>query len=162
MYRLEKGNVCTCAISTINIKNGYQTYYILTIQSGFNRLFIDIMNFVQVLLTTTHQLHVYHWQTESYAAHQAFGGAYDAIDGLMDQFVEVFMGKYGKVASKGGFDIKLANITDKKPEDFIDEVIEFMTTEVPKVLKETDSDLLNIRDEIVAELNKLKYLLTLS
>jgi DNA-binding ferritin-like protein len=120
------------------------------------------MNFVQVLLTTTHQLHVYHWQTESYAQHQAFGGAYDAIDGLMDQFVEVFMGKYGKVASKEGFDIKLSNITDKKPEDFIDEVIDFMYTEVPKVLKETDSDLLNIRDEIVAELNKLKYLLTLS
>jgi len=120
------------------------------------------MNFVQALLTTTHQLHVYHWQTDSYAAHQAFGGAYDAIDGLMDQFVEVFMGKYGKVASKDGFDIKLGNITDKKPDEFIDEMIEFMTTEVPKSLKDTDTDLLNIRDEILGELNKLKYLLTLS
>jgi hypothetical protein len=93
---------------------------------------------------------------------RSFGGAYDAIDGLMDQFVEVFMGKYGKVATKGGFDIKLINITDKNPEDFIDEVIEFMITELPKALKETDSDLLNIRDEIVAELNKLKYLLKLN
>lgn len=125
-------------------------------------LFIVIMNFVQALLTTTHQLHVYHWQTDSYAAHQAFGGAYDAIDGLMDRFVEVFMGKYGKVASKGGFDIKLANITDKKPDDFINDIIEFLTVEIPKVLKEEDTDLLNIRDEILAELNKLKYLLTLS
>ena len=120
------------------------------------------MNFVQALLTTTHQLHVYHWQTDSYAAHQAFGGAYDAIDGLMDRFVEVFMGKYGKVASKGGFDIKLANITDKKPDEFINDMIEFLTVEIPKVIKEEDTDLLNIRDEILAELNKLKYLLTLS
>lgn len=125
-------------------------------------LFIVIMNFVQALLTTTHQLHVYHWQTDSYAAHQAFGAAYDAIDGLMDGFVEVFMGKYGKVASKDGFDIKLSNITDKKPEDFINDMIEFLTVEIPKVIKEEDTDLLNIRDEMLSELNKLKYLLTLS
>ena len=120
------------------------------------------MNFVQVLLTTTHQLHVYHWQTESYAAHQAFGQAYDAIDDLMDRFVEVFMGKYGRVASKGGFDIELANLTDKKPLEFIDGVIDYLTNELPKSLKDTDTDLLNIRDEILGELNKLKYLLTLS
>lgn len=125
-------------------------------------LFIHIMNFVQVLLTTTHQLHVYHWQTDSYAAHQAFGQAYDTLDGLMDQFVETFMGKYGKVASKDGFDINLSNITDKKPNEFIDSVIDFLTNELPKSLKsETDTDLLNIRDEMVGELNKLKYLLTL-
>jgi hypothetical protein len=80
----------------------------------------------------------------------------------MDRFVEVFMGKYGKVASKGGFDIKLANITDKKPDEFINDIIEFLTVEIPKVIKEEDTDLLNIRDEILAELNKLKYLLTLS
>ena len=120
------------------------------------------MNFVQVLLTTTHQLHVYHWQTDSYAAHQAFGQAYDTLDSLMDQFVETFMGKYGKVASKDGFDINLSNITDKKPNEFIDSVIDFLTNELPKSLKsETDTDLLNIRDEMVGELNKLKYLLTL-
>jgi hypothetical protein len=119
------------------------------------------MNFVQVLLTATHQLHVYHWQTDSYAAHQAFGQAYDALDGLMDQFVEVFMGKYGKVASKDGFNINLSNITDKKPVEFIDTIIDFLTNELPKSLKENDTDLLNIRDEMIAELNKLKYLLTL-
>jgi len=101
------------------------------------------MNFVQVLLTTTHQLHVYHWQTDSYAEHQAFGQAYDTLDGLMDQFVETFMGKYGKVASKGGFEINLSNITDKKPNEFIDSVIDFLTNELPKSLKsETDTDLI--------------------
>lgn len=120
------------------------------------------MNFVQVLLTTTHQLHVYHWQTDSYAAHQAFGQAYSALDGLMDHFVEVFMGKYGKVASKGGFDIELANLTDKKPIEFIDTIIDYLTNEIPKILKDGDTDLLNIRDEMLGELNKLKYLLTLS
>ena len=120
------------------------------------------MNFVQVLLTTTHQLHVYHWQTDSYAQHQAFGGAYDAIDELMDLYVEVFMGKYGKVAAKDGFNIELNNITDKSPVEFINMIIDFLTNELPKNLKEQDTDLLNIRDEILAELNKLKYLLTLS
>ena len=45
---------------------------------------------------------------------------------------------------------------------FINDIIEFLTVEIPKVIKEEDTDLLNIRDEILAELNKLKYLLTLS
>ena len=33
--------------------------------------------------------------------------------------------------------------------------------EVPKGLKKTDTDLINIRDEMLAELNQLLYLFTL-
>ena len=43
------------------------------------------------------QLRFFHWQTKSYARHQAYGGTYDAMDGLIDNFVEVLMGKYGRV-----------------------------------------------------------------
>ena len=44
---------------------------------------------------------------------------------------------------------------------FIEEYISFLVTELPKGLKETDTNLLNIRDEMLSELQKLKYLLTL-
>jgi hypothetical protein len=37
------------------------------------------------------QLRFFHWQTKSYARHQAYGGTYDAMDGLIDNFVEVMM-----------------------------------------------------------------------
>jgi DNA-binding ferritin-like protein len=115
------------------------------------------MNFVTTLLTLTHQLHVYHWQTDSFSAHEALGEAYSELDGLMDQFVEVFMGKNGKISSKGGFSLKLSNITEVDPIRFIDTAIDYLTNSLPKEVKEQDTDLLNIRDEMLAVLNKLKY-----
>jgi len=42
------------------------------------------------------------------------------------------------------------------------EYIDYLINELPKSLGETDTDLFNIRDEMLAQLHKLKYLLTLS
>ena len=119
------------------------------------------MDLITKLLTLHNQLKVYHWQTDSYAQHQAFGGAYDEFTGLIDQFVEEFMGQYSRIMNKGGFKVESSNITDKDPEKFIEEYIQYLVTELPKGLKPTDTNLLNIRDEMLGELQKLKYLLTL-
>ncbi len=61
------------------------------------------MDLISKLLTLHNQLKVYHWQTDSYAQHQAFGGAYDAFTGHIDQFVEEFMGQYSRIMNKEGF-----------------------------------------------------------
>ena len=58
------------------------------------------MYLISKLLTLHNQLKVYHWQTDSYAQHQAFGGAYDAFTGYIDQFVEEFMGQYSRIMNK--------------------------------------------------------------
>jgi hypothetical protein len=118
---------------------------------------------VTTLLTIHNQLKVYHWQTKgkgSYAQHQALGGAYDAFTGLIDEFIEVFMGKYGRV--QGPFDIKLENFGNGVIESFVDKSVNYLIDDLPKELDaKKDTDLLNIRDEMLSELNKLKYLLTL-
>ena len=114
------------------------------------------------LLTLQNQLKIHHWQTKSYAEHQALGGAYDEFSGLIDEFVEVFMGKYGRVESKNGFNIELSNYKDISATDFADKYIDYLVNELPKSLEESDTDLFNIRNEMLAQLNKLKYLLTLS
>jgi hypothetical protein len=44
---------------------------------------------------------------------------------------------------------------------FIDETIAYLLMLSNALNPATDTDLLNIRDEMVAEFNKLKYLLTL-
>lgn len=119
------------------------------------------MNFIVRLLTLVNQLHIYHWQTESGWHHAKFGDAYGALDGLVDNFVEVFMGKHGKVISKNGFPLSLVNMSNKSAEEFIDENITYLTNELTSVIEEKDTDLLNIRDEMIAELNKLKYLISL-
>lgn len=119
------------------------------------------MKYIKNLLTILNQLKVYHWQTNSYAQHQALGGAYDALNVLIDQFIEVYMGKYGRIEAKGGSTtVDLFN-TDQLPIDgFVDNAVNYLAAlEIPD--KNADTDLMNIRDEMLAELNKLKYLLTL-
>lgn len=121
----------------------------------------NYMKYIKNLLTILNQLKVYHWQTTSYAQHQALGGAYDALNGLIDQFIEVYMGKYGRIEAKGGSTtVDLFN-TDQLPVDgFVDNAVNYLVSlEIPD--KNADTDLMNIRDEMLAELNKLKYLLTL-
>ena len=114
------------------------------------------------LLTLQNQLKIHHWQTKSYAEHQALGGAYDEFSDLIDEFIEVFMGKYGRIESRDGFKIELSNYKDVSPTDFCDKYIAYLVNELPKSLEESDTDMFNIRDEMLGQLNKLKYLLTLS
>lgn len=117
---------------------------------------------VTSLLTLHNQLKIHHWQTKSYAQHQAFGGAYEELTDLIDEFVEVFMGKYGRVKGKDGFTIELKNYEDMDSTDFVNSYVNYLVTDLPKELDATkDTDLLNIRDEMLGQLNKLKYLLTL-
>ena len=93
------------------------------------------------------QLRFFHWQTKSYARHQAYGGAYDSMNNLIDTFVEVLMGKYGRVPAS---QIKIFNRTEKDIIAFIDETNLFFHSFNNVLDPVKDSDLLNIRDEILA------------
>ena len=113
------------------------------------------------LLSLQNQLRIFHWQTKSYAQHQAFGLTYESLDDHIDTFVEVFSGKYSHISSKE-YSIVLHGLTsDEAILEFVDGKIEYLVKGIPKILKDTDTDLLNIRDEMLADLNKLKYLLSL-
>ena len=48
------------------------------------------------LLRIQQQLRILHWQTKSYARHKAYGKTYDELGDLIDEFMEVQMGKYGR------------------------------------------------------------------
>jgi len=112
------------------------------------------------LLRIQNQLRIFHWQTESFAQHKAFGKAYEELDGLIDQFVEVYMGKYGRSKAKIAYNIELQNFEEQYLlviDTYIDHLIS-LNNELDAVM---DSDLLNIRDEMLGLFNRLKYLLTL-
>lgn len=42
------------------------------------------------------QLHLLHWQTNSYAEHQALGAIYDYVHGFKDGVIEKLMGYIGR------------------------------------------------------------------
>ena len=119
------------------------------------------MNIITNLLTIQNQLRVFHWQTQkkpgSFAQHEAFGEAYEALDPLIDDFIEVYQGTRGAVMGKNGFSINLDNLSDDY-EAFIDEAVQYLREYLPQSLDaDVDTDLLNIRDEMTALLNQTKY-----
>lgn len=117
--------------------------------------------FITKMLTLQNQLRIFHWQTKSFAEHKTLGKAYEGLDGLIDNFVEVYFGKNGVRKASETFNVSLANYGDANPVAVIDEGINFLTNELPSLLESDDTDLLNIRDEMVGLLNQTKYLLTL-
>jgi hypothetical protein len=120
------------------------------------------MNLIGRLLFMQMQLRIFHWQTSSFAQHEAFGKAYEALDGMIDEFVEVFQGKRGIVKARDKFVVELHNLSDHDPIACLDECSGFLSGDLTAALDaEKDTDLLNLRDEMLATLSKTKYLLRL-
>jgi hypothetical protein len=114
------------------------------------------------MMTLRDQVKIYHWQTLKYPRHKATDDLIDKLDDNIDKFVEVYMGKYGrpKFGARTGV-IKIRNFHDEEAPALVKSVIHWLTNKLPKHLKSGDTDLLNIRDEILADLNQTLYLFTL-
>jgi len=54
-----------------------------------------VAKFVSTLFNSREQAHIFHLQTTSFAAHKALNKYYDTIVGLVDDYVELFQGRYG-------------------------------------------------------------------
>jgi len=123
---------------------------------------MNLASKVNFLLGLHVQLKINHWQTKGVARHEAFGNTYNSLTDLIDEFVEISMGKYGRfVLDDETNNIKLINLSEMNPKDMItvctDALIEFSEDLDPR----KDTDLLNLKDEMLGLLNKLQYLLTL-
>lgn len=118
-----------------------------------------MQNLASTLLGFVVQIHVLHWLTTSFSQHKALGELYDGIHDLTDNFMEVYMGKYGRNIGN-----EAASIISYNTSDAIEKIKEFETflLSLSESLDEMDTDLLNIRDEMLALVHKTQYLLTLN
>jgi len=120
------------------------------------------MNILSAMLEFQNQVKIFHWQTYGYAEHKTFGELYDSLSGNIDEFIETFMGKYGRIIAKDSFVLTLQNYKSISPLDTMNNFIAFLSNDLPSQLDiAKDTDLLNIRDEILGSVNQTKYLLTL-
>ena len=113
------------------------------------------------LVEIQQQLRFLHWQTFGDAKHKTYGQIYEGLDGLIDEFTETMMGKYGRPVFPDEFVIAFQDIKALNLQNFIDGIVEFLVSITEILDPKYDTDLLNIRDEILAGINKTKYLLTL-
>jgi hypothetical protein len=112
-------------------------------------------------LQMQHQYKILHWQTTSFSQHKSFDEIVSSLIENTDEFIETYMGKYGRVIATNTFNITLANYKDIDFMALTNNYIGFLIGLNDMLDKAQDSDLLNIRDEILGSLNQLKYLLTL-
>jgi hypothetical protein len=116
----------------------------------------------QFFFTMREQIKLYHWQTKVYSRHKATDNMIEALDLSIDKYVEVYMGKYGRMKmNSSNSTVHVSNLSEKSIVKFIHKCINYLQTTLVKKLKENDTDLINIRDEMLAELNQLLYLFTL-
>ena len=123
---------------------------------------MNLSSNVNFLLQTQTQIKILHWQTKGYAIHQAFGETYSNLDALIDDFVEIYMGNYGRFSlSENEKKISIDNLTELDLTAFMKTVKSELIGMSNDLSKDKDTDLLNLRDEMLGLFNKLSYLLTL-
>ena len=83
------------------------------------------------------------------------------MGGNIDRLVESMMGKYGRVQFDPEFSIMFQDISALSVQNFMDGITEFLVGMTEQLDPKYDSDLLNIRDEILGDINQTKYRLTL-
>lgn len=118
----------------------------------------------QVFLTNLLMVKLFHWKTTSYAAHKATDDLYTKLNANFDAFIEILLGKTeSRINLMSVKTLPLKDFTSQ--EEFKKEIIAFKEylfnlNENKVMLQMQNTDLFNIRDTIVGDLNQLLYLLT--
>ena len=115
---------------------------------------------IKTMLNFRNQIKLYHWKTDSYSRHKATDNFLELFDEKTDRFIETMMG-CRNIKIKDKFKLEFTNINDKNADDYVKTFRKWLAETLPKSLLENESDLLNIRDEILGDVNRMLFLFTL-
>lgn len=114
-------------------------------------------SFIAKLMECQQSLAVLHWKTTSYAEHKALGEAYESLADQIDGFVESFISIKGREVLNGITSLSIMN--DVK--SVLMAVENVLRKDIPSVVGEKETSLLNLRDEMLDLVQHTRYLLTL-
>jgi hypothetical protein len=128
-------------------KHSYSQQHIVT-------MFLQMLNTVKL----------YHWKTTNYAQHKATDELYTNLNLNIDNFVEIMLGKTGSRVNLTGHKslplLDYTNVNDfKRVINSYKQFLFGMNKDSSLNIVE-NTDLLNVRDEILGNLNQFLYLLT--
>ena len=107
---------------------------------------------------------LFHWKTTSYATHKATDDLYTKLNGNIDEFIEVLLGKSGSrtdlMSNKSIKLVDLSSVEALKRE--VDRFKGYLISlnDNASMKRMTNTDLFNIRDTILGDMNQFLYLLT--
>lgn len=118
------------------------------------------VKFMEILM----MIKLYHWKTHSYSTHKATDDLYSKLNENIDKFMEVLLGKTEiRTNLLNCRKILLIDLTSHEQlKREIEKCKSYLInlSENSFLLKMANTDLLNIRDEILGDLNQFLYLLT--
>lgn len=123
-----------------------------------------IKTFITHMFELQLTLKMVHWTTRSYSVHKATDDSMEKLMPLIDNFVETFLGKYkyGKIKQDLIKSVKIKKInTTKELQTFINNNIKYLNTLKNNNSHDENDDLMGIKDDLLSELNILRYLLHL-
>ena len=109
------------------------------------------------MLEASAQAKVFHWQTSSFAEHDALGDFYEAFNPLMDKFIESYQGCYGRIML--GCELEVKPYTLDAPVAFMTSFKEYIQTGA-RMMVMGNTALSNILDEINGLVEQTLYRLT--
>ena len=116
--------------------------------------------FLEMLL----MVKLFHWKTTSYATHKATDELYLKLNANIDSFIEVLLGKSGvRTDLMSNKNIRLVDLSSaeslkREVEMFKSYLVNLNNNSAMK--KMSNTDLYNIRDTILSDLNQFLYLLS--
>ena len=103
------------------------------------------------------QIQLIHWQTKSYAEHQALGSLYDFVGDMKDDIVEKIMG----YANRRVKVFKLEAFSPENPQAVVNSLITYAYKLIEWAEANQYCDIENLAQSLSGEAAKTKYLLTL-
>ena len=117
-----------------------------------------------VFLEMLMMIKLFHWKTHSHSTHKATDELYTSLNENIDNFIEVLLGKTGSRINL--MSNKTISLIDLNSQEQLESKIKYFKSYLVNLNNNkglssmSNTDLLNIRDEILADLNKFLYLLT--
>jgi DNA-binding ferritin-like protein len=115
---------------------------------------------LETFFTMLHQVKLYHWATMDYGIHKALDDLHESLSGHVDKFVEVYIGRFKKQPLPASLSVSVKVQADvQKLEKYLESLRDTLRAVGKTVAKE--SQLLNILDEMLGDVDQTLYLIHL-
>jgi hypothetical protein len=121
----------------------------------------DITDIVVNFLSFQNNIQTYHWVTRSYSRHKASGKLYKNMNELIDKFVEVLQGARNRRADLND-SLTVQSLNDTQVVGYLRRFREYLVGLSNALDSVTETNLINLRDEMVAAVDQSMYLFSLS
>ena len=117
------------------------------------------MDLITFFFRLSSSLKLYHWKTSMYPRHISSGDLFDTVISTTDKFMEIYQGKYGKLDNYENKSVQIIAVDEYSVVAFLRDMVAFLSSlEKKGIVKSSDTDLLNIRDDLVGQINQTMYL----